>query len=669
MNDISRNDLAFLTRLTSIVEANLSDEKFGVSQLASEMGVSRSHIHRKLKFINNLSVSQFIREIRLKKATDLLERGTFTVSEIAYNVGFGSPAYFSRCFHKHYGFPPGEVKKRFLQENMEENELGEESGVESNQLKNDVEAPTFIRKKLMRNKVFLLLAYTLVVISIAWYIYTVFINDNFFAKNLSQKDKELSVIVLPFKNLSNNPDNVHFAEGIREDILNDLYWITALRVVSRTSAEQFRESTLSSREIARKMGVKYILEGSIRRYGEKIRLSVQLIDAYRDDHLWSSKFDIELNNIIEVQDEIALQVASNLKIVLPENEIKQINKIPTQNPKAYEYYLRARFLLHKANSEQRSDFDMEGVKNCIQYYEKAIAEDENFAEAYAGLANASFNLSAWGFIPANEGFLKARSLSLKALEIDPECAEAHAVLGAFLVWGQRKFEEGGKELQTAVRLNPNFSTAHQWYAQFLMISGPIADARFHINRALELELYFWVIQNLNSWIFYFEEKYEEALEACTVAHDYNPSFSSNEWLFVLNYAKLGEGEKMVQQLQRIAKRHSGTDKYAVKIREAYNQSGIEGLFYWLIKVNKDSPIPVQGMNGHPFFIAWWNAIIGNTEEAVYWLEKNMEEERRLYAYFNLIATNPDFDILRNDPRFLKIIDDIGLTKYHNRDTR
>ncbi|MCK5138122.1 MAG: helix-turn-helix domain-containing protein [Bacteroidales bacterium] len=662
-------DTIFIKKLTEVTEANLTNNQFGVSELARKLGMSRSYIHRRLKTLTNHSVSHFIRTVRLEKALEMLKQHEASAAEIAYNVGFSSPAYFSHCFHKHYGFPPGEVKKRLLPEDREENELAEESGVDSKQLQDDMKASIIIGKKFTRNKIFLMSAIILVVIALTWFFYFVFINGSFPPDDLSQQDKELSIIVLPFKNLSDNPNNQYFADGITEDILNNLYWITALRVVSRTSAEQFRESNPTALEIAREMDVKYVLEGSVRRYGEKTRISVQLIDAYRDKHLWSSYFDRELNDIIGVQDDIAFQVASKLKAVLSENEIRQIEKISTKNPKAYDYYLQGRFLLHKANSEQRFDFNRKDVMNCIQYYEKAISEDVNFAEAYAGLANAWLKLSLWGWLPYKEGFPKVRELCKKALEIDPECSEAYAVLGTYLVWGERKIEEGGKELMTSIQLNPNFSTARQWYAQFLMITGPIEDARFHMNRALELEPYFWVVQNLNAWIYYFENKYDKAIEACLLARDLKPDFIENEWLFVLNYTKLGEGEKAVQKLQTITKRYPGTEQYVNEISEAYNKSGINGLFTWLIEVNKNKPIPVEGMNGHPFFIAWWNAILGNREESVYWLEKNMESKRRLYIYFNLIATNPDFDILRDDPRFLKIIDEIGLSPYHHRKTK
>jgi len=151
-----------------------------------------------------------------------------------------------------------------------------------------------------------------------------------------------------------------------------------------------------------------------------------------------------------------------------------------------------------------------------------------------------------------------------------------------------------------------------------------------------------------------------------LAHDLKPDFIENHWLFFLNYAKLGEGEKATEKLQEIARLYPKAENYADEISKAFKQSGIKGLFSWLVDVNQNKPIPLAGMAGHPFFIAWWNAILGNKEQTIFWLEKNMESKQRLYVYFNLIATNPDFEFLHDDPRFLKIVDDIGLTSFLNR---
>jgi TolB-like protein len=476
---------------------------------------------------------------------------------------------------------------------------------------------------------------------------------------LNSHPRELSIIVLPFKNLSDDPANEYFADGIREDILNNLYWITSLRIVSNTTSENFRENKLIAREIARQMKVDYVLEGSVRRYGDKVRISIQLIDPKRDDHLWANSFDRDLSDIIHVQNEIALQVADKLKTVIPENEIRQIEKISTKNPKAYDYYLQARFLLHQANSPQRSGFNATGVINSVQYYEKAIAEDPGFAEAYAGLANATTNLTAWGIARDTGMVNKVYQLCRKAIGLDPECAEAHAVLGLNF-WFRHDFKKSGEEYKKAIDLNPNFATARQWYAQYLMITGPISEARKQIDKAIELEPFFWVVKNLDSWIAYFEKDYKRSLEVCQVAHDLNPVYSDNMWLFFLNYVKLNQGEKARDQIKAIAKQFSKSDDYAAEIDEAYASRGIKGILTCMIDINKNRPVRVEGLNGHPFYIAWWNAILGNKQEALYWLEQTITHKFPPYHYLNLIINHPDFEILHDDPRFTAIAKKIGL---------
>jgi TolB-like protein/AraC-like DNA-binding protein len=652
MTGATNNGQDFISRLKEIVEANFHNEQFGVAELARKMEMSHSFIHRHLKTHTNQSISHFIRNVRLDKAMEILRKTNDSASEVAFEVGFSSPSYFNHCFHERFGFPPGEAKKRLLLENETEPEQPVEQKPETG-------------KKSGYKKVALITLLSFFTVLIIWLLFNLFYPKKSPGFFFQHSKKEASIIVLPFKNFSENKANQYFADGIMEDILNNLFHITALRVVSRTSAEQFRESTLSTKEIAEKSHVNFILEGSVRRYGEETRISVQLIDAKKDEHIWSANFDRKMTDVMGVQGEIAKQVAENLNTVLSDREVRQIEKISTQNATAYDNYLRARFLLHKANSAQRADFEKPGVLNCLSYYEKAIAADSSFAEAYAGLANAWFNLSAWGFLPAYEGFPKARTFSTKAIEIDPNCAEAHAVMGAHYIWGGgRNIAEGSKELKKAVELNPNFSTAHQWYAQSLMITGPIEEARIHVNKALELEPYFWVVQTLSAWIYYFEKKHEKAIEECKVARALNPDFTDNDWLFVLNYAKLGEGENMLQELQSIINKYAPDESYLEEVEAAFRNGGIKGIFAWMIEVNNNKPIPVEGMDGHPFYSAWWNAILGNKDDAIYWLEQTLEYPRPLGHYSNLITTNPDFDFLRNDSRFLEIVDKFGLTPWH-----
>ncbi len=442
------------------------------------------------------------------------------------------------------------------------------------------------------------------------------------------------------------------------------------RVISRTTEESFRGYSITSPEIARKLNVTYVLEGSVYKSENKIKLFVQLIDARNDQHILSEKYEDDMINIFELQSEIAKKIANVLETVLTNEEIGKIESKPTQSFEAYDNFLKARFLVNKANDEQRVDINKQGLMTSLKYYEKAIAADSNFAEAYAGLAGAWYNLCAWGWYkPYYEGVQKALDFSNKALKIDPDCAEAHAVKGGYHIYPEFKIGEAGRELQISIQLNPNFATAHQWYAQLLMITGPIEEARVHIDRALELEPYFWLVHNLNSWIYYFEEKYREGLDACFTGRDLNPNSSDNNWLFVLHYVKLGEGEKAAKVLHDRFSRYPSTSNYADEILAAFNESGIKGIFTWLIDFNINRPIPLEGLDGHPYYIAWWYAILGDREESIYWFEKAMDTKMKPLQYFNLIANNPDFDILRDDPRFLAVIEKAGLAPYHTRKAR
>ncbi len=646
------SDQLFIRRLREIVEANLSREDFDVEELARQAQMSRSAIHRRLRNLGKRNASHFIREIRLLKAQEMLREGIMTASEVAYRVGFGSPAYFSRCFREYFGYPPGEEKIRTVDDETEnDSTLQVTPGVRQP----DAAVPGARRKRVIVFSAFA--AAVSLILAVLTLGHPGFSMDK-------------SIVVLPFKNLSGDPDNQYFADGIMEDILNSLYQVSDLRVISRTTSEHFRDTDLTSGEISRKLNARNVLEGSVRRQDDKVRVTVQLIDGKRERHLWSENYDRELNDILGLQGEIARQVAGRLNAIIAESEVNQIKQLPTANPEAWDYYLRARFLLHQANDVQRFDISREGLMASRKYYEMAIAEDTCFAEAYAGLANAWYNLSAWGWYkPYEEGIAMAVKNFTRALELDPGCAEANALRGVWLAYPEGKFEESKAELRKALELDPNFSTAHQWYAQLLMITGPINQAREHVDRAVELEPYFWVVHNLSAWIYYFEEEYEKGIEACNTARDLNPGFVDNNWLFVLHYVRLGEGEKAATALYELFRRFPSISHLGDEVMEAYRKSGVDGIFTWLIDININRPIPIDGLTGHPFFVAWWYAILGDREQSIIWFERTLLEERIPRHYFNLIATNPDFDFLRGDPRFVEVIEKAGLTAYNNRPPR
>jgi TolB-like protein/AraC-like DNA-binding protein len=294
MTELPSQDQLFLRKLSEIVAANISREEFDVEQLAQEANMSRSAIYRRLRNLGKLNASHFIREIRLHKAREMLHNGFTTASEVAYGVGFGSPTYFSKCFHEYFGYPPGEERKRTV--TVEHGEPEVKPGDSGSHNRESV--PGLRRRKRVIVLAALSLAGSFLLLLAAL--------------NPFRYAKDMSIVVLPFKNLSGDIENQYFADGIMEDILNSLCKVNNMRVVSSTTSEHFRNTNLTAGDIARKLNVRNVLEGSVRRDGDRVRVTIQLIDGQKERHIWSETYDRTLEDMLGVQDEIARQVAAKL---------------------------------------------------------------------------------------------------------------------------------------------------------------------------------------------------------------------------------------------------------------------------------------------------------------------------------------------------------------------
>jgi TolB-like protein/AraC-like DNA-binding protein/Tfp pilus assembly protein PilF len=344
-------DPDFLTKVTDIIEENMTNEQFGVSELAREIGMSRSNLLRKIKKLSKLSVSQFISQVRLKHAMELLKEQSFTVSEVSYRVGFSSTSYFIKCFREFYGYPPGEVGKRAT----EEPASGEQAGSQ--------------RKRLMwiAGALVLILAVVLLLVVTR-------------PGKPSGSHLEKSIAVLPFNNDSNDSTNLYIINGLMESILENLQHIEDLRVISRTSVEKYRSNPKTSPEIARELNAKYLVEGSGQKIGDEILLNVQLIEAATDTHLWAERYKRRTGDIFELQQEVARSIAAEIEAIITPEEAEQIEKVPTENLEAYDYFLQG---MEFFNRETR-----EGLEEAIPLFKKAIELDPKFARAYADMAIA-----------------------------------------------------------------------------------------------------------------------------------------------------------------------------------------------------------------------------------------------------------------------------------------
>ena len=413
-----------IKKLTNLVETNLENENFGPEELAREAGMSQSNLNRKLKSINNQTISQFIREIRLKKAKELLQNEDLTIAEISYCVGFGSPTYFNNCFHEYYGVAPGEMRNR-------EPEIEpEEKPVES------------LPNKSWQSKILVDLAISLIVVlPLAYFL----VNKYSVFKKADVAEK--SIAVLPFAYMSNDTTNQYLANGMMDAILLNLSKIKDLRVISRTSVEQYRNSDKTVADIGLELNVAYLLEGSFQKEENQIRLIVQLISTKDENHVWSNNYDRKWEDIFAVQSEVAESVASELQAAITPDEKQLIRKIPTLELTAYDYY-------------QRGIYIFENIKHPDEYTEakklftKCLELDSTYAYAYAMLAQIYLfqNRSETYF---SEDYLDSiLILADIAISYDDKCYMAHGMKGA-RYYNLGKPELAIEEFNKALELNPN----------------------------------------------------------------------------------------------------------------------------------------------------------------------------------------------------------------------
>jgi TolB-like protein/AraC-like DNA-binding protein/Tfp pilus assembly protein PilF len=444
MTESPTKDQIFISKLTAIVLANLENEQFGVDEVSRQMGISYSKINRKIKSINNQSLSQFIREIRLKRAMEMLQRGEATVSEIAFRVGFGSSTYFNKCFHDYYGFPPGEVKKREISDpGHEENILTQ------NTAKRQQKKP--IRQAIVFLFPWILLISTFIVITVLFIFY---IQGRRQSKAIAKLEK--SIAILPFKNDSPNDSTTYFMDGVMEEILNNLQKIKDFRVLSRNSVEQFRNNTTKTTpEIAKKLGVNYVVEGGGQKYGNTFRLRVQLIAGNNEKHLWAESYEQEIKeskDIFNIQSRIAQAIASELKAIIAPEEKQLIEKSATTSLTAYDFYLRGKEEQNKY--KQSIPSTRRSLDRANELFKKALDYDSSFARAYSGLAMVYWDKNFWKEYLSKNFMDSVLILTKIALSIDDKLAEAYTTRGRY--YDEKGLaEQANEEYDKALNINPN----------------------------------------------------------------------------------------------------------------------------------------------------------------------------------------------------------------------
>jgi len=356
-----------------------------------------------------------------------------------------------------------------------------------------------------------------------------------------------SVAVLPFENMSTDPENEYFSDGITDDIIAQLSKINALKVISRTSSMQYKKTTKKITAIAQELGVGAILEGSVRKAGQRVRIVVHLVEPGSEKHLWGDTFDRQLTDIFEVQSEVAHQITGALSLALSPEEKQRVEKKATSDVDAYNLYLLGRF---HANKWAEAD-----VLKAIECFQGAIAKDPGYAVAYAGIADA-YELLSIGFSskPPVEYLAQAKVMALKALEMDDTLAESHTSL-AYARWlGDLDWAGAEREFKRAIELKTSYVMAHEWYAEYLAALGRQEEAIAEIKRAQQLDPLSVPVNRAVGWILYFCRRYDEAIEELKKTLAMNPEFLGARLVLWWVWVAKGAYDEAIADIRREAER-------------------------------------------------------------------------------------------------------------------
>jgi TolB-like protein/Flp pilus assembly protein TadD len=461
---------------------------------------------------------------------------------------------------------------------------------------------------------------------------------------VSQKiDK--SIAVLPFQNLSSDPDNAYFADGVQDEILTRLAKIGELKVIARSSTQRYESSGEDPREIGKQLGVAHVLEGSVQKAADSVRVRVQLINAATATHLWAESYDRKLTDIFAVESEIATKVAGALQAKLTRPEQNALAGRPTENTEAYQLYLLGRYFWNRRTGDD--------LIKSIGYFEQAIAEDPRFALAYAGMADAYVLLSGYAAASPSESLPKAKAAALKALEIDSGLGPAHACLAMALFAHDLNFPEANREFRRAIELSPNYATAHQWYGQCgLLVLGKTDDAVAEAKRAVELDPLSIIINaDLGSTLF-SAHRYDEAIEQLRKTLEMEPNFYYARW-------NLGQALEM----KGLIKEARAEYEKAVALGNDPVPSALLGHLYGGLGKTSDALNILERLRAmqkeryvSSYNFALVNLGLGQTEEALNFLEKAYEERDGYNIAF--IKADPFLDPLRGNPRFEALVNKI-----------
>ncbi len=467
-------------------------------------------------------------------------------------------------------------------------------------------------------------------------------------KIIENRPAERSVFVLPFVNMSNDPEQEYFSDGLTEELITNLSKLSEMRVISRTTSMQYKGTKKDIKTIGKETNVNYIMEGSVRKQGDNLRITAQFLDAGKDDHLWAESFRGKVDDIFDIQEMVSEKIIEALRIQLTKDEQVMLEKRYTDDPEAYQLYLKGRHFWKQRNEE--------GLKSAIAYFEKALEKDPGYALAWAGLADTYSLMGEYTNISRRESYPKQMAAVNKALEMDNRLSEAHISLAISLMLNEWDWKNAEKEFKLGIELNPKYANGRHWYAELLLFVGRTEEAFREISLAVDLDPVSQGILKDKGIFYYYTGQYSKAIDMASMTLELDPNFVPAYRLMSLAYQGMKMFDEAIKENERWGKLTGNKIKAEVSLAEIYAASGRKEEAKKIIaEIEAGKNLSANDHRGMTQVYAG----LGEIDKAFLWLEKSYQHHEESLCSLKI---DPKMSPLRSDPRFKIMLNKIGLGK-------
>lgn len=453
--------------------------------------------------------------------------------------------------------------------------------------------------------------------------------------------RQKCILVLPFVNMSNDPEQEYFSDGLTEELISHLSRLKDTKVISRTTSMKYKNTTLDTKTIGKETGADYIMEGSVRKMGNNLRITAQFIDACRDVHLWAQSFRGTLDDIFDIQEDVSSKIVEALRLQISSEEKTTLQKRYTDNTEAYQLYLQGIFFWKKRNEA--------GLMSAVKHFEKALEKDPDYALAWAGIADAYSLMGEYTNISRRDLYEKQMEAVHKALELDPQLAEAHVSLAISLMLNEWDWSGAEKEFRAGLKLNPKYATGHHWYAELLLFLGRTEEAFKEISTAVELDPTSQGILKDKGIFHYYHKQYDEAIKTALTTLELDPGFVPVHRLLSLIYTGKGMFDDAIRENKRWGELTGNKVKTDVALAHILATADRKDEAR---KIIEDTGIDKMLSSNDYRGVALVYVALDENEKAFEWLDKSYQKHEESLCS---IGVDHKFDPIRNDPRFKEIM--------------